>query len=594
MRLGVLRHKRRETMDDRRLTMDDKECYFPIVPRPSSLVHRPSSLVHRSKSGTSIIFAVFALVVLSIFSMALFSLISTDSGSAASQVLSEMALCAAEAGWQIGAQAVRDDKDASFQTSNPNANGYCGTVYFDGYQAFVSNGSDETKACFYKKNPMDDRDSEDYASLSDGTFADGTCYLIIWDFEQRTNMIGTRIKDARLIMSARRGGGGGENPTIQLQYTTNGSDLSPTWTNVGSSITVSSSSWIDTYCDFTANPTWSEIMDSDDFRIRALRTNSGNTRETRIDYLGMELTVEVDAMTEPWASGSYITLPAALGNANIKTITITDESSKVHLNYASEALLRELMEELSISDAANKATAIINYRSGDWFNTIEEVNQISNPTALDSGDFDLLKDYITVYSWVNQNVTMASGSRAPINVNTASETVLRAIFKTISLALWSDTRADNLAAAIVADRVSEPFTHMNSSFDFFSDNVNTFSYYLRTKRDDINIFDDDSVPNRKARMRAVAEVADGSYYNFDLTSSWTTPATDQTATEFCYYSHAFLITSTGKNGNIERTVLETYGDTYNYTTYTYDSEGELALTAHIGEASPKPYWREEH
>lgn len=533
--------------------------------------------MHLNNRGTSIVFAVFSLIVLSILGLTIFSLISTDAGTAASQMVSSRALFAAEAGWQIGAKAIKDDKDAAPQTSNPAANGYSGTVYFDGYHAAGASGSDYDRACFYKQNPMEGKNSE-YPTIINPIPLGAEKYAAIWDFRQRVNMIGTRIKSARLVMRARRSGGGGSNPIVQIQYTTNGSAPSPTWTNVGSAVTLNSASWpqVDAYVDLTPAPSWSDIMDGSNFRIRVLRTNEGGSRNAQIDWLGLELTLECDTLTEPWGSGSYMTLPSALGNSNIQSITISDESGKIHLNYASGTLLENLMNELSITNAANKASAIVNYRNTvGWFNTIEGIQQISNPVSLDSGDFNLLKDYITVYPWVNQDVTRPTGNRAPININTASELVLRAVFRTISPPLGG-TRPANLAREIVSERVSSPFTHMNSSKDFFDENLKSLAYYIESK----NTIFGGGAPGT-ARMDSVREEADASDLNKTLVSSWN--GNNVAGTEFSYYSHTFLIESTGRSGNIGRTVLQTYGN----------PNPTLALKTHINDISPKPYWREE-
>ena len=537
-----------------------------------------------TEKGMTLLFTLILMVVLSAIIAAYLTMVSVETRNIGFQLGDAKAFWAAEGGIQMGCRAVNNDRDTLAPTADPTANGYCGTVFFDGYLADGDNGSDYDRACFYATNPMLGQDSAFYTTLN-AIFNPAGTYVKVWDFQQRVNMIGTRIKSMRLVMWARRSGGKKPNPVIQLQYTINGGSE---WIDVGSAITLSKAGWTDYYYDAPTPGNWSSIMDTANFQIRALRTNSGNIkgRKAEIDWLGLELVLECDTLTEPWASGSYVSLPFSMGNAAIESITVSDESSKVHLNYASQLLLQRLMEELSITDAANKAAAIVNYRGSiGWFNTVEEVKQISNPAALDFGDFDALKYYITVYSWVNNRVTRTTGSRAPININTASTTVLKALFKTISL---GGTSADDLANEIVADRVTSPFTHMSSSIDYKDkdENLQAFAYYLEEKSSILGADQRDMV----------RENADGSFYNKNLPSSppdsWSWNNNNETGTEFCYYTNTFLITAVGEDGGLRRTVRSIYGETYNYApTYYPDSTGTFALPTYIGE-TPRKYWRE--
>ncbi|MEA3347343.1 MAG: hypothetical protein U9Q21_04595 [Candidatus Auribacterota bacterium] len=517
----------------------------------------------------TLLFTLILMVGLAAIIAAYLTMVSVETRNIGFQLDDAKAFWAAEGGVQRGCRTVNNDRDTSAQTTDPTANGYCGTVFFDGYQAAGNGGANYLRACFYRRNPMTGGNSN-YASRLNATAG---AYVAVWDFQQRMNMIGTRIKSARIVMRARKTRNGGTSPIIQLQYTTSGGS---SWINVGSTITLNSRTFSDFYRDAPTPANWSFIMDVNNFQLRAYRTNGGN-RLAEVDWIGLELVLECDTLTEPWGSGSYISLPFSVGSATIESITVSDESSKVHLNYASQLLLQRLMEELFITNASDKATAIVNYRgSVGWFNIIEEVKQISNPIPLATGDFNTLKDYITVYSWGNNEVTRATGSRAPININTASEIVLRALFKTISL---GGTRANDLASAIVADRAASPFTHMNSSKDYYDDNPQTFAYYMTT------------VSNFTAsRENMVRENADASFYNRTETASWNN--NNETGTEFCYYTNTFLITAMGEDGGLQRTVRSIYGETYNYAPTCYpNSTGTFALPIYIGE-TPKKYWRE--
>ncbi|MCK4463759.1 MAG: helix-hairpin-helix domain-containing protein, partial [Candidatus Omnitrophica bacterium] len=295
------------------------------------------------------------------------------------------------------------------------------------------------------------------------------------------------------------------------------------------------------------------------------------------------------------ASNSYISLPAALGNASIESITASDESGKININYAPYNLMRRLLYHCGItpqSTANTLATNIVNYRTSNWFNTMEEIKQV---TGMTDAYFDLIDQDITVYSWVNQDVmrppdlpTDPPVPRASININTASLNVLKAVLKTATPGYDND-RINEIATAIKNQRDTQlPFTHMFSSYATQTNDTQSFAAFI----EDLSVTD--LTADRKNSMR---NVADGSYYNRELSGdpnqNWF-ENDDAGGVEFCYYAHTFLIESTGRSGNIERTVIQTYGSTYNYSTYTFDSEGELVLPTYIGESSPKPYWREEH
>ena len=72
----------------------------------------------------------------------------------------------------------------------------------------------------------------------------------------------------------------------------------------------------------------------------------------------------------------------------------------------------------------------MSYRGSNWFDTVEE---LQNVTGMTTAYYDLIKNYVTVYSWVNPNVQRPTGSRAPININTAPLQVLEAVFDPLGL-----------------------------------------------------------------------------------------------------------------------------------------------------------------
>jgi hypothetical protein len=241
----------------------------------------------------------------------------------------------------------------------------------------------------------------------------------------------------------------------------------------------------------------------------------------------------------------------ALGNGVIETMPIDDEAGKVHLNYATQALLRYLMVECGIADAtANTlATNIVTYRGSNWFDSIEEVMQV---TGMTSTYYNLIKDYITVYSSVNTNVQIPTGSRAPININTAPLQVLKAVFDPLGLGA---TDPASLASAIITQRTGttgclpvppNPFSSMISSNP--ADSSSSFARFLDTQTSYLTA----------AEIDAIKENCDASYYNETQTSSWTGGSV--TTTEFCYSSNVYSVTARGKVENSYRQVKRVFKD----------------------------------
>lgn len=539
------------------------------------------------KNGVSIIFAVFVLLLLSVVAAAVFSLISTDTDTASLSVVSERAIGIAEGGVQFGAQAVQDDISSGAQTTAPASNGYCAITYLEGGYGgsyFGSSGVLNPEwACMNGTN-WDTSSDTFYCNL--GTEIDRE--IRVWNFQQRINCIGTRIKDARIVVRNKRSGSG-SNPRVQLEYSTNGGI---TWTSLTPALTISSSSFSYDFRNFSVNPDFSNIMDSGNFMIRVLKINSSG-REAHIDWLAMELTYEVDAPTEPWGSGSYATFPANLGNGTIQSVTMNDESAKINLNYASQTLLQRLLEYEGVpsGDAATISANIVTYRGASLtnpFNMIEELKQV---TGMTDTYYNLVDQDITVHSWVNNRDERPTGSRAPVNINTASRDVLRAIFR---MAISTTADVDSLADNIITQRAANPFTHFFSSYSQqnidSTNSAKSFSYFLSQQ-----------AYLSASQMMDIREVCDGSLYNIVngttasfFSQTWGEYGTfsESSGIEFCYYSNVFRITSTGRSGGRDRVVSNIYGHIYNYANFSLSSIGTNKLPVVIGESPVRAYWRE--
>lgn len=554
--------------------------------------------IKRDNKGISIVFAVFTLLLLSVVATAIFSMVSVDIETAAVKIRSTRAFGIAESGVQIGAQAIADDTAAAPQTGNPANNGYYGVVYLEGYNSDGNNGSNWENASFHGTHWLDD------TPLPCTLNAVAGASVQIWGFEQRSNFIGTRLRNVEVVLRARRGlapgsGNPGPSPIIQLEYTTNGNSSTPTWTAVGASFTVSNGGWGANQSyrtrQISAPVGWSAFMDSDNFRIRARRTNGGRRRTCEIDSLCLRAEVEIDALTESWYTDwmnpdrTPIDVNMLFGTGQINTITISDESGKININYITQQTWRLIYYlirfDIGISRAAEAQAItdeiIARLGGGDWFDTVEEIKQL--PSMTDE-IYGLIRDDITVYSWVNNTATRPGTpgnpeARPPININTASKNVLQAFLRSC---INGYTKISNIADGIISQRSTQPFTNIFSHYAMHlsAQEAGSFAVFIRDRTD---------LTNQERRL--ILEFADGSYINRTLTNTWYNR--EQRATELCFYSNAYLITSAGEDYGITRTVRSVYGYVYDHGTYGIGTLGTLNLPTHIGDAAPEAYWREE-
>ena len=346
----------------------------------------------------------------------------------------------------------------------------------------------------------------------------------------------TRIVTVKLGVRASRTSGG-TGATIQVSYTTNGTFPQAGNTSLSQALTTTMT---DYYADITADRSWSwsTILNSN-FTLRAVQT-AGN-RDINLDAIYLRVTYEIDTKTEAWSTGSYQTFPLSLGSGTIQSVSIVAEQGKVHLNTASQSLLRYLMVEHGIADVtANPvATNIVNYRSSNNFDSIEELQQVSGMT---SAIYDAIKSDITVYSFINTNAQNPAGARAPVNINTASQEVLEAMFDPLGLGA---TDAASLASDIVTQRNTAPFTCFYSSdssvtTDFY-DFVQSRSY-LSTSGDP----DEQDIVLDNADASALTPVPGSSSFS-------------AVTTEFSYDTGAFKVESVARVNNRDFRVATVLG-----------------------------------
>lgn len=361
------------------------------------------------------------------------------------------------------------------------------------------------------------------------------------------NYANTRIISVFLGARASRQNGG-TGATIQVTYTTNGSFPQAGNTALTQSLTTTTT---DYFQDITVDRswTWATIMSSN-FILRAQRT-AGN-RRIDLDTLFLRIAYGIDTATEPWSTGSYQTYPITLSSGTVQSVSIQAEQGKVHLTTTSQSLLRYLMVENGIADvtANSVATNIVNYRSSNPFDSIEELKQVSGVTT---AIYDAIDQDITVYSFINSNAQGPAAARAPTNINTASQAVLRAIFDPITFDNASDIT--NLVNAIITQRNTAPFT----CFYNWDSSVTTDFYDLVVSQPYLSNAEIDRVLGN-ADASALIPRSGGVTEN-------------AVTTEFSYDTNAFKIESVGRvnNRNLRiKTILGSQGNK-TFTTFSGDT-----------------------
>lgn len=358
------------------------------------------------------------------------------------------------------------------------------------------------------------------------------------------NYLNTRITAVKIGCRYKKTSGGGTSPQLIIEYTTNGTF--PEAGNSSFTTTVSSTAYNASpfiVLDITADRTWVwSTINSANFQIRARK--SGGNRNIDIDYMFLQVTHEIDTLSEAWSSGFT---NISLGDGTIESVSITGECSKVHLNYASQSLLRYLMVERGVADgtANTVATNIVTYRGTNFFDTVEELQQV---TGVTSTIYDAIKDYVTAYSYINTSATRPTGSRAPVNINTASREVLEAIFDPLAIGA---TDAASLATDILAARATAPFTCFYSS----DTTVTTDLYDFIIGRGYLDATEEDVVLDNSDASALIPQAAQ--------------PANDAVTTEFAYESNAFKVESVGLIEGRRMRIKRIITDAGSYTTTTF-------------------------
>jgi len=549
------------------------------------------------KKGISIVFAVFTLLVLSVLAVTIFSMISSDINASATSLRAAKAFYIAEAGIEILARFIANDIETTFSpngepnTTDPNANGYYSVAYLEGgYNGSYSgvNVTNPERVCIHGTswdNPTR------HPAVVQGV---ANASLAIWDFQQRYNLIGSRLIRTRIVCVARKVAQPDPPAEFVMQYSTDGG---ATWRPGGPNYSgfwfrVISDQWPTERGVYFESPnvpvTWKNMMDNSgsDFRIRVLRVDSHETN-IEIDWLALMVNTEVDALTEPWADpGGQISLPAVLGDGTINALATLGGSGieeGININNAPHMIMKELFEDPSISDgeASNLATEVINYRNSvKLFNKIEEIKQIEG--GVDPNIFDgRVLGNMTVFSWRNVDLPYYTDGVSPVNVNLASSDVLKKIIECGGI---DEGMAQTAGDLIVSQRQTDPFTSMYSSYQIQeiagSRDEKSLAGFLRANL----AWSDDS-------FRILMDVLDGSAYNVSLTENWTDPPITD-AVPVCFSTHAFGLVSQGGVGDMTRQIIRTYGIVYDGVNYNW-GPCTYRLPVDHTDTDPKGYWREE-
>ncbi len=535
------------------------------------------------QSGMSIVFAIFTLLALSVAAVTVFSMISTDVNASVYNFRSMQSFYIAEAGRQLGAQLVRNDKDATDGTNlwsaagagTVSAAGICGESYIEGGFVYAISDNiimsaggvnDSNEVCFFDSTS---------ATMWELNLADR--FIGITNFQQAFNLYGAGLLDTRIVC---RAWGSQAGLTLRLEYSTAGA--AGPWTEAAN------------YTLPTAAPALGEVSDAitvtfhdivsttSPLYIRAIHDTDAalaSTVEVYIDWLALRVTTEVDSNTEPWHTTTLA--GTAFSGGSITGIVIDDEAGKININNAPQNTIAHLFDICGQSGTAI-AGELIGRRLSERFESINEIRQLTNVT---DAAYLAVRDHITTHSWVSDVSAYAhipGFDIAPVNINTASTEVLQAIFRStndmtnipVGDEVVNLTDFTTFANDIITRRATTPFTNMHSSAALSLDHTTCFSDFLEDY-----VGPPAFTATQKDRIRDVADISN---LNAAIDQNWTThdPGTIA-APPLCYSSHVYFIRSSsaitavnapgsgGGTWTFPRSVYSIFGDIYDYTTHTW-------------------------
>jgi len=140
------------------------------------------------------------------------------------------------------------------------------------------------------------------------------------------------------------------------------------------------------------------------------------------------------------------------------SVNVTDCSSQIYVNGDNtNNRLRDMLNILGGNIGGDcdgdEGTKIINNRPSVGYETKEQLR-----IALSEDEYNAIKDYITVHTYVN-----TSFNRAPINVNTAKQVVLKTVLEGIPGI--SDSEAATATTAIISERPFSDWSDFDACID---------------------------------------------------------------------------------------------------------------------------------
>jgi hypothetical protein len=215
---------------------------------------------------------------------------------------------------------------------------------------------------------------------------------------------------------------------------------------------------------------------------------------------------------EELKDGSGNTKVTHVGKSVVK---IRDCASMINLNDWNpnlEEILTRLFTKLGVSSPAAVAQNILNKRAelGDKFPTKESIK-----LAAGVGDtiYDAIKDYVTVFGYIDQNTVDSAGAaepRAPVNINTAPKVVLQAVLEGV------EGVAEGYSGAIADMLITNRSITYWPGFDWWIDNDGSLSDISKEIKQRVK---DNANPNRIKPAQCSTEFcfSSGGYYEIEST-----------------------------------------------------------------------------
>lgn len=433
-----------------------------------------------NRRGITTVMALFVMLVLITLALVVASILANEGKILVDQTYGQAAYFLADAGIEIGIRAIRDDVTETTRYGTGDLRP--GTIQGTAGSGTLTERQEQMNRVRYYNEPAD----EAVTLSAEGT--DGT-YVVARDFDQTYAGLGCLIKDdpsavveigCRYKLSSAPAGG--TYPTLTIDYTVDGTFTDAAGTTYSASVDSDSYNTTLIVLDISGGRTpwtWDDLMaigtdHSTNFAVRATASGSAEYK-VDIDCIFLRVSYEIDHHDENWFSDwsnsdetpKVVDIPlgrpagADADNSIIHTLSILDEDGKINLNYANRDLMKALFYNCSLesSRAANIADAIIAYRTATGlFRLPKEIYQIdlSPYDALSESEYNSIKDYCTLFSGVNKFSRRPDGVRASVNINTASDIVLKSVLQMVPSC--EEVHIDSLVADIIARRATAPFT----------------------------------------------------------------------------------------------------------------------------------------